>query len=196
MPELYQLYNDQGHPLSGQGALKEDVLAQGLLHAAAHVWIWRVRDNIVEVLLQKRASTMRTWPNYYDISAAGHISLGEEVEQSAIREVQEEIGLSITPNGLNFIGIQRAHLVTEHGDIENEFQWIYIVRLPFSNTDHSNNFTLQQGEVDSLSWKTLDDFKREALGPESKHIYVPHDRGYFETVVEAIEQAVSVNADT
>ncbi|HYH74595.1 MAG TPA: hypothetical protein VD735_01405 [Candidatus Saccharimonadales bacterium] len=76
MPELWQLYSEQGVALAGQGAPKDEVFTQGLLHGASHVWIWRTTPDGVAVLLQKRAVDKRTWPSRYDISAAGHIDLG------------------------------------------------------------------------------------------------------------------------
>ena len=186
MQEQWQLYDEQGRAMAGRGAGKDDVFAKGLLHGGAHVWIWRVVKNTVEVLLQKRAAGKRTWPNLYDISAAGHIDLGEEPVTAAIRETEEEIGVSISPSELVHVGVHRAYMVTPNNAIENEFQWLYLLWLT-----QSVKFTQQDAEVAALEWKPLTDFKTEVLGGDGSQGYVPHGRLYFETVIAAIERAAN-----
>lgn len=180
MDELWQLYDEQGNPLAGTGGTKNEVFAQGLLHAAAHVWIWRTTNGATEILLQKRAANKRTWPTRYDISAAGHIDLGETPLDAALREAKEEINLSITKDDLRLFSVHRAHLAAANGATENEFQWLYSLELTSETT-----FDLQASEVDSLLWMPLDQFKRECTTDQ----YVPHTALYYNTVIQTIESA-------
>lgn len=180
MVELWQLYNEQGQALADEGASKDAVFSKGLLHGASHVWIWRVKDGQREVLLQQRASDKRTWPNRFDISAAGHIDLGEKPLDAAIRETVEEIGLNIGGDELKLFCVHRTYLKAENGAIENEFQWLYSLELT-SEAD----FTLQSTEVESLKWVSLAQFKAENMGEQ----YVPHGELYYNTVASAIESA-------
>jgi isopentenyl-diphosphate delta-isomerase len=182
MDELWQLYDEQGLPVDGKGSNKAEVFSQGLLHAAAHVWIWRVDDDSLEVLLQKRAADKRTWPNRYDISAAGHIDLSESPLDAALREAKEEIDLEIVKTDLKLFGVHRAHLVAENGAIENEFQWVYGLECP-----KEADFNLQAAEVASLLWMPVAQFKAECRGEQ----YVPHDKLYYDTVIASIESAIS-----
>ena len=177
MEELWQLYSEQGVRLEGKGATKDVVFNNGLLHAASHVWIWRKNGTELEVLLQKRAATKRTWPNRLDISAAGHVNLGEEPLQAALREIREEIGLKICPDQLDMIERVKTYMRAENGAIEYEFQWIYLLKLPVEF-----HFELQQEEVDSLIWKKLNDFTSEF----ESELYVPHTKQYYLNVVSAI----------
>ena len=184
--ELWQLYDEQGNPLQDKGATKEDVLGKGLLHGASHVWIWRVKDDQTQILLQKRAADKRTWPNYYDISAAGHIDLGEEPLTAAIREAKEEINLDIDPSDLKFAGSRYGRVdVPDTGLIENEFCFIYTLRL-YDETD----FSLDDGEVDSLIWKDLNVMKAEIQNDSGDEKYVPHGDTYFSILFEAIHNQV------
>jgi len=182
MEESWQLYDDQGRPIAGQGANKDDVFGKGLLHGAAHVWIWRNNKGEAEVLLQKRASNKRTWPNKYDISAAGHIDLGEEPLTAALREAKEEIGLDIGEEELKLFAVYRSHMVAENDTIENELRWLYIFEIT-----EDFEFNLQESEVDSLQWKPLVTFKAEFNNGQ----YVPHGNIYYETVTLAIEAALT-----
>lgn len=182
MSELIQLYDEQGCAMAGKGGTKDDIFNKGLLHGAAHVWIWRQKDGEIEILLQKRASTKRTWPNLYDISAAGHIDLGEEPITAAMREAKEEIGLDIHGIDLRLIGIVRELLVTPTQEIENEFSWVYILQL---KEDLSLN--LRTIEVESVLWKDFKQFKTEVSRPETVKSYVPHTPHYFESVLYGLD---------
>jgi isopentenyldiphosphate isomerase len=178
MTELYPLYDEQGEQIKGSDADPQEVLTKGLLHGASHVWVWRQLENSAEVLVQKRASAKTTWPNLYDISAAGHIDSGETPIIAAIREAKEEINLDIDSTQLKLISVMRIQLATETGLIENEFQWLYLLKLSSDIT-----FTLQESEVESLEWVTLDTFKSESVNG----MYVPHGNLYYSTVVQAIQ---------
>jgi isopentenyl-diphosphate Delta-isomerase len=184
MDELWQLYDEHGIPVSGKGSNKNEVFSKGLLHGAAHVWIWRRGGEEPEVLLQKRASNKRTWPNCYDISAAGHIDLAEEPLVAALRETKEEIGIVIGNSQLKLISVQRAYLTDTGGSIENEFQWLYLLEL-----DNAQDFALQEEEVASLSWKPLSEFRQELTNNTDS--YVPHGNPYYQIVIAAIEAAVA-----
>lgn len=180
--EQWQLFSEQGNPIIGQGAEKNDIFEKGLLHGAAHVWIWRKNHGVVEILLQKRSSTKRTWPNLYDISAAGHIDFDEQPLSAALRETKEEIGINIDVSELSLFSVQRVHLIAPDGSIENEFQWLYITQLIENQT-----FNLQKIEVDSLEWIPLATFHSQLINKPNK--YVPHGKIYYETVLLAITLA-------
>lgn len=178
MQELWQLYDEQGNTLSGKGAPKDKVFSQGLLHGAAHVWVWRVHAGKLEVLVQKRAADKRTWPNLLDISAAGHIDLDESPLRAAIRETQEEIGLKVEANELELIARLRARMTAPDGSIENEYRWLYAVELKADVA-----FTKELKEVSDLLWKDFSDFKRELTNNDDQELYVPQSPPYFERLI-------------
>jgi len=177
MDELWQLYDEQGRALAGKGATKAEVFSKGLLHGAAHVWVWRQKHGRVEILVQKRAAGKRTWPNRYDISAAGHIDLGEDPLEAAEREAKEEINLTVKESRLRLAGLHRAYL-TDGDSIENEFQWLYTLEVS-PDTD----FDLQAEEVDSLIWVSMGQFKAYC----ASDLYVPHGELYYNTIIASIE---------
>ena len=183
MEELWQLYDEGKQPLINHGATKDEIFNKGLLHGASPVWIWRTGASGVEILLQKRASNKRTWPDRYDISASGHIDLSENPLAAARRETEEEIGPKSDPAQLTFIDIYRAHLVAPDGSIENEWQWLYLFRL-----SGEYYFSLQALEVAQLEWKSLDTFVSEVSNSTTAENYVPHGSEYYTLVVEAIRK--------
>ncbi|XP_024024720.1 nudix hydrolase 3-like [Morus notabilis] len=44
-------------------------------HRVVHVWIYA--ENTQELLLQRHADCKDSWPGFWDISSAGHISAGD-----------------------------------------------------------------------------------------------------------------------
>lgn len=182
MTEHWQLYDESGEPIVGQGATKSDVYA-GALHGAAHVWIWRVKAKTLELLIQKRAADKRTWPDFWDISAAGHIDLGETPEVAATREVEEEIGLKVESSELVLLTKRRDLLHAPGGAIENEYRWVYAMRL-----EDDFNFVFGDKEVEELKWRPLTTIKQELADENSQQKYVPQGPAYFKEVFSAIEK--------
>lgn len=71
----------------------DDIYKKKLSHRIVHIIIYRSNGNII---LQKRSPKKYFYPNAWATGACGHVSSGESYETAAIRETQEEIG--ITPN--------------------------------------------------------------------------------------------------
>lgn len=189
MSNFWQLYDEQGRALKGQGATNDDVYTKGLLHSGSHVWIWRGTSEGAEILLQKRAATMRTWPGRYDISAAGHVDLGEDPLTTALRETKEEIGVELTEDQLQFIGIERRYRTgPDKTWIENEFSWLYLLEATPDMT-----FALEDGEVEMLEWKDQDQISSEIEDAVKRDLYVPHGATYFRIIFEAINRAAVRN---
>jgi 16S rRNA (adenine1518-N6/adenine1519-N6)-dimethyltransferase len=63
-----------------------------LLHRAVHILIFNPAG---EVFLQLRSRTKDRHPLTWDSSAAGHVNTGEEYDQTAERELREELGAEI-----------------------------------------------------------------------------------------------------
>jgi 16S rRNA (adenine1518-N6/adenine1519-N6)-dimethyltransferase len=66
------------------------VHVNNLRHRAVHVLIFNQRG---EIFLQKRSIWKDTHPGKWDSSTAGHVDAGESYEESARRELREEIGI-------------------------------------------------------------------------------------------------------
>ncbi|MEW4371252.1 NUDIX hydrolase [Paenibacillus kandeliae] len=91
--ELLDIYDDQDHHLGV--CERSEVHRLGHWHHTFHCWLVRDTPEGRMLIFQKRHLDKDTFPNLYDITAAGHLSAGETVEQAA-REIQEELGLPLT----------------------------------------------------------------------------------------------------
>jgi 8-oxo-dGTP pyrophosphatase MutT (NUDIX family) len=188
----WQLFDNQGQPIAGKGAHPDDIFANTLLHAAVHIWIWRDGDNGPEIMLQKRSARVKSFPGLLDISAAGHIDVGEQPLETAAREVQEEIGLQIDANDLWLVGVFRTfmeiHSGFNKGKIENEFRFVYLLKV---TEDQDVAFT--DGEVHSVLWKSLSDIQADLAG-RNQTAYVPHSPAYFSMFFAGLETYQKANA--
>jgi len=72
-------------------AYKPEVWKTGAIHRI--VWVL-VEDAKGRILLQKRPETMELHPGKWDNSVGGHVDAGETYEQAALRESNEELGLT------------------------------------------------------------------------------------------------------
>ena len=96
---------------------------KGLWHKAVAVFIINSKK---QVLLQKRSKNKKMWPDMWDISAGGHVLAGEFGFQAIIREIKEELGLSVKKEEIIFIGCSTS--INKKGDILNKhFNEYYIV---------------------------------------------------------------------
>jgi isopentenyldiphosphate isomerase len=112
-------------------------------------------------------------PNLWDISSAGHMSAGESAEESAARELKEELGISFDPSELNYL-FTLASSDTKQNEkyINNEFNLVYLIRKDLD----INSLTLQKEEVSEVAWMPL-----EKLADLAKHgdpAFVEHPEEY------------------
>src|SRR5258706_14329162 len=117
---------DQNGTPTGLTKPKDAIHRDGDWHRAAHVWIV---TNDGRVLLQKRAAAKENWPGWWDVSAAGHCSAGESAVETAVRETEEELGITLAEDELRHVGTFRDPVVLHGGAyIHNENHEAFFLR--------------------------------------------------------------------
>lgn len=125
--ELFDVVTADGQS-TGITKRRADVHRDGDWHRAIHVWIYGVNDTGPYLLMNQRGRNKDTWPLALDATVGGHLAAGETVED-AYREVEEEIGVTIEPNALTYIGRrQRESSGLTPGVIDREIQEIFVLR--------------------------------------------------------------------
>lgn len=122
--EYFDLLDENGNK-TGKTKLRSEVHRDGDWHKAVHIWIINAKG---EILLQRRCAIKDSYPNMLDISSAGHLSAGEESLYGAIRELKEELGLSVKAEELQFIKTLKKSTKYTATFINNEFDDLYILR--------------------------------------------------------------------
>ncbi|GAA0359518.1 NUDIX hydrolase [Bacillus horti] len=141
---------------------REEIHRQGLWHHTFHCWIVVQQEGKTYLLFQKRAAVKKDSPNLLDITAAGHILDNEEIEDG-IREVEEEIGLSLSIEQMVSLGIIRWDL-TKGKHIDREFCYVYLYM-----DQHFPKFTFQLEEVSGMYALELEHF-RELIEEERENV--------------------------
>lgn len=155
--ERFDVLDATGAP-TGSTAPRSVVHRDGLFHRAVHVWLLSPRAG--ELLLQRRAAVKDSWPGWWDISAAGHLSAGQASADAAARELAEELGLRLPRERLRFLHTHEERLASvQRGRpfVNNEFNDVYLVTLTAEEAErHAGDppagFTLQPEEVDAVRW--------------------------------------------
>ena len=149
--ELLEVLNADGSK-SGRVSERGVVHREGLPHATAHVWVLRETElGKFDLLLQKRSRTKDSYPGCYDISAAGHAAAGDNVLDTAQRELAEELGIQADKAQLQYIGSRqtKAQAVFHGKPFQNcEYSSIYLYREPVE----ISQLVLQESEVEEVIW--------------------------------------------
>ncbi len=153
--ELFEILNPDGS-FSGRTSERNTVHSTGALHATSHVWLVRPnKKSGYDILLQERCTAKESYPGCYDISSAGHIPYGEDYISSALRELEEELGITVTAEELHFIGThQNESKEIFHGKPywNHEYAHVYLYVCKEEPIFH-----LQKEEVASVLWMDLDE---------------------------------------
>ena len=152
--EMLDIVDEHGNP-TGRTVARDKAHAEGIRHRTAHVWLLRKKENTVQILLQKRSLTKDSFPGCYDISSAGHIPAGSGYTESAVRELQEELGITVSQEELIFCGDR--FVVWDDCFFGRPFHDRQYSRVFCLWADRDEDgFTLQKEELDSVLWMDLD----------------------------------------
>jgi len=124
-------------------ATKSEARKNGNWVQSIHAWIVNPSDNGY-VLFQKRGKHKKIYPNMLDISAAGHYTAGEKIE-NGVREISEELGLSVSFDDLIPLGVKLD--IGKVGDnIIHEFCHTFLLKSGLEPKDYE----FVDGEVEGL----------------------------------------------
>ena len=120
MDELIDILDDKGNKIGEE--LKSVAHHRGLWHKSVHVIINNINSDMS--LFQKRCSLKDLYPNKWDIAVGGHVGAKEEEINAAIRELKEELGITVNIDELKLINVVKENLL-DNSIISNEFVYIY-----------------------------------------------------------------------
>jgi len=69
---------------------RHEMRNKGLWHRAVYILVF---NSSGQLFVQKRTTSKDIYPGYYDIAAGGVVLAGESYEESARRELEEELGI-------------------------------------------------------------------------------------------------------
>jgi isopentenyldiphosphate isomerase len=123
---------------------RSEVHRFGLKHRAVHVLVFNSRG---EIFLQKRSMKKDRQPGLWDSSASGHLDSGEDYDAAAVRELQEELGLTVAQPP------RRLFKISARAETDQEFVWVY-------RCEAEGPFRLHPDEIERGGWFTLAEVTR------------------------------------
>jgi isopentenyl-diphosphate delta-isomerase len=110
-------------------------IAKGLIRRVSCVFVF---DTEGKILIQKRSANVRC-PHLFDCSAGGHVDEGESYKDAALREMQEELGITAP----------LQEVVVSYRTAES-FNAVYKALVPYNTSIEFND-----EEISSVAWVTL-----------------------------------------
>lgn len=126
--ELVEIVDRENNSL---GAVTRAIMRQqNLIHRASYILVFNRKG---ELFIQKRTMTKDIYPGYWDLAAGGVVLAGESYMDSALRELQEELGVT---------GVRLRHLFDQYFEDDHNRVWGRIYTCT-----NEGPFTLQAEEV-------------------------------------------------
>jgi len=144
---------------------EEKLLAhqKGLLHRAFSIFIARQRNGATEVLLQQRAWSKYHCGGLWSNSCCSHPQPEEELKQSALTRLNEELGFTL--DDLTWVDSHTYRAQLSNELIEHELDHLFVA---WAEPDVSQ---YNPDEVEATSWLSLDEIDRQLL--ESPQNFTP-----------------------
>lgn len=144
--EWLDIYDEQDQHLGI--CERSEVHRLGHWHHTFHCWLIRDTSEGRQLVFQQRHPDKDTFPDMYDITAAGHLSAGETFIEAA-REIQEELGVPLHYEQLTHLLDVRDETIgsTRHGAfIDREVSSVFGAFSPYE----LQQYQLQVDEVSGI----------------------------------------------
>ena len=213
MDEKVDILDPRGEK-TGRVAWKSEAHRSGLWHRCFHCWLvspGEPSDAVVSdaeapsggpyLLVQRRAAGKETWPDKLDVTVAGHLGAGEEA-LDGLREVEEELGLSVRPKELIPLGTRRVEAEIPAG-LDREFHDVFLLVRSL----RPEELRLQEEEVAAVARLRLDEVETLEGGSSipaeewrdgkkstvfvSPSDFVPTDDGYLPQIARAAREVLA-----
>lgn len=164
MAEYWDLYDGAGQK-TGEKHLRGTEVPKGRFHKVVHIWIQNSKG---ELLMQKRSDRVDNCPGEW-AATGGSVQVGEEPLITAVRELSEELGLTVAPEELQYcLMVQRP----------NAYCYVYVLRKEIP----AEALVLQECEVAAAEWMSLGRIE-QMVAERTMHRYV-----YFDMMKQYLER--------
>lgn len=130
---------------------RSEVHRRKLLHRAVHVFVFRSEGTM---LIHKRSATKEEFPSVWTSSCSGHVSAGETYDETAPRELFEELGIEAT--------VTPVRKFDACPDTSHEFTMLYTAFSDDPILPDAQEMTeirwMKPAEIEAWTQRTPDDF--------------------------------------
>jgi isopentenyl-diphosphate Delta-isomerase len=131
------------------GVKDSDDLAVSDIYRVSAIWI---TNSDGEILLAQRAFTKKKDPGKWGAAVAGTVEEGESYLDNILKEADEELGLTLSPNDL--IPGPKVRITAPNANYFSQW-YLYSLDKP------TEAFRLQKEEVETVKWFTSEELKHK-----------------------------------
>ena len=146
---------DEENNLTGEIEERDIIHKNGLWHREISVWIMNQNR---EFLLQKRSANKKQGANKWSV-CAGHVDIGEEPKMTAIRELEEELGIKVQENELKYLFTEKVAKVLPNS-YNNVFSYKYLLKTNALIDDYKINLD-ELSEIKYISFAELEQLVKD-----------------------------------
>lgn len=157
--EIWDLYT-KDRIKTGKTMIRGEEQPAGYYRMVVHVYFFNSKG---EMLIQQRQPFKYGWSNMWDLSVGGSAIAGDSSQSAAEREVQEELGYSISLEN------RRPSFTA---NFPNGFDDIYLIEEEID----LNQLKLQYEEVQAVKWASL----QQIIDLIHKGTFVPYHHSLIE----------------
>ena len=169
--ELLEYFDENNKKVLGIEE-REIIHKSNLWHREVSIWVINEKN---EILLQRRSSNKKQGANKLS-TTAGHVDVNEDVKVAAMRELNEEVGLSVNIDELIFLDIYKN---VQEGNMC--YKYTYLVR-----TDKKiDEFVMQEEEVSELMYVTIPELEERIRKEDSELSFVK--KPYVKEILEKVK---------
>lgn len=151
---------------------------KGLLHRAFSIFVVRETNGDKELLLQQRALSKYHCAGLWSNTCCSHPQLGENVKQSAINRLYEELGLTV--DSLTWVDSHCYKAKLSNNLIEHEFDHLFVKKL---SKQELNELQIHPNpeEVNEITWLSINQILRDMQDTPNK--FTPWFKDTFNKVL-------------
>lgn len=140
--ELFDIVDENNKPLN---ITKERFLVHkdGDWHNGVHIYVLNDND---EFLVHLRSPHKDLQPNCWDTRFGGHVEAGDTIENTAVKELQEEIGIKV-----KFEELKKGEVYKWDGKTNREFNHAYYYKFRKGDVIKFND-----SEVVEVKWMSVE----------------------------------------
>jgi isopentenyl-diphosphate Delta-isomerase len=124
-------------------------------HHSVHIYVWNDKN---ELLVHLRSPFKDLHPNCWDTRFGGHVLAGDTIENTAMKELAEEIGIKV-----EYEDLVKGMVIKYDGGTNREFNDIFYYK--FRKND---NIKFNDNEVVEVNWMSVEDILKSVKNNPDK----------------------------
>jgi 8-oxo-dGTP diphosphatase len=158
---------DENNNKTGQKKLRSVVHNNGSWHRTVHIYYFMKKDSEYYFLVHLRSKENDLCPNMWDTRFGGHLKSGQNIEQTILSELEEEIGLKAD------IKYFIPGPIIKRGEfLNNEFTYVYY----YQGAEDISSLKFIDNEVQEIKWLSAQDIIKEMKN--NSNVWAPSLEGF------------------